>query len=327
MPSLLRLEEDHCSFGAEHELADWDNLIPLPKGFGRSKDHTIVNSNGVAAQPTPKDYRWGGELNTPPTGYLDEQSELLYIIKETYPNATINHRSNLHIHVRVPGLRDSLADLKHLQEYVHEELPKVIDLVEPIPEGVTPPERKRERRRRVSHHTFLTGKRVKQQLNARSLSEFFEREVPRSKAGKPMWHAQPRCCVNLRQLLQTDTVEFRHFPGTLDPKELRVCLEWCYTFLRYALKNQSIETLWDHFSVRKFPTFPEYNLDHEIGYQATAAHNGLDRALIQENIQLITKGRFYGTSAYYQAAERAGVVSREHLPQSFGCRSLGKTSR
>src|SRR5690606_23961726 len=90
---------------------------------------------------------------------------------------------------------------------------------------------KRWKRRRVSHQTLLTPHRVTQQLTATTPEEFFELEVPASNSGKPLWHAQPRVCVNLRQLLQTDTIEFRHFAGTLNLEVLEDCFNWCQKFL------------------------------------------------------------------------------------------------
>lgn len=299
------------TFGIEHEFSDWDTTVPLPRGFKRSPDHTIVNSNGIAAQPNPKSYRYGGEINTPASSSGLMQVEFLEKLLKQYPNITVNHRSNLHVHVRVPGLRVSLQALKQVQRAIHHELPAVIDLIEPIPPGTTAPERKRARRRKVSHHTFLTEQRLNKQLGARTLQDFFEWEVPQSKTGKPLWHAQPRVCVNLRQLLQTDTVEFRHFPGTLKSQELLVCMFWCAEFLQAALEGEPIKALWERsFSRAAFPKFPEFNLDLEVGYQATAMSNGLSQEEVRQNIALILQGQFHGSEAERKAQKRAGCLSR-----------------
>lgn len=313
MPAFdVDLRGDRWTYGSEWELADWNSLKPqsLPEGYGRSGDHTIVNSNGIAAQPNPKVYRYGGEVNTPPTTLPEQQSFKDFLGR--HPTAQVNHRSNLHIHIRVPGLKDSLKYLKQVQRYIHEELPKVIRLVEPIPKGVTSAEKKRERRRKVSHQTFLSKPRVVHQLKALTLKDFYEREVPRSKTSQVMWHAQPRVCVNLRQLLQTDTVEFRHFPGTLDDIGLLICIEWCRGFLLCAFEEAPIESLWARFSRRPFPKFPPFNEEREVRYQATAAKSGLPPEEIKTNIDLILKGKFNAQDspeAYRKAQERAGVVS------------------
>lgn len=297
------------TYGAEHELADWDTLVNLPPGFGRSHDHTIVNSNGIAVQPNTKVYRFGGEINTPPTSTVEEQVDCLLKIRETYQEASVNHRSNLHVHVRVPGLVHDLNKLKQIQRYVHTQLKPLLPTLEPIPPGATPAEHKRARRRKVSHQTFLTEQRLAFQLEASTVQEFFEREVPRSKSGKVMWHAQPRLAAGLRQLLQTDTVEFRHFPGTIDPDQLLTCLEWCREFMRFALASVKLAGLWERFGQRSWPSFPGFDEQREIRYQATAAHNGLTAEQIKKNIQTILEGRFHASSSEYQAAARkAGCV-------------------
>ena len=279
----------------------------LPSGFARSKDHTIVNSNGIAAQPDTRIYSFGGEINTPPTTLTEGQEICLCQILLMHPSCTVNHRSNLHIHVRVPGLGESLKDLKRFQLYIHEELPKVINLIEPIPKGTTLAEKKRERRRKVSHHTFLTNKRLEHQLKASTIKEFFEREVPHSQGGKPLWHAQPRLAVGLRQILQTDTVEFRHFPGTLDSQRLRTCVAWCRDFTEAALTGRPFSEILRRFRMHEFPSFPIFNLDLEIGYQATAAHNGLSKEEIRQNIGEILDGTFFkpGKLAYKKAKAKA----------------------
>lgn len=314
MPSELDTTGRSWTFGAEHELSDWSCIKGLPEGYARSPDHTIVNTNGIAAQPNVSVYAYGGEINTPPTPVPMGQFSCLREILRQHPNCTVNHRSNLHIHVRVPGLKDSLTDLKRVQRFIHEQLPDVLSLLEPIPVGNTPAERKRARRRKVSHHTFLTPHRLKHQLGAKTIKEFFEREVPQSKAGQMMWHAQPRVCVNLRQLLQTDTVEFRHFPGTVNAELLLTCVNWCQDFLKAALRGRRLDELWtnDGYCSVAFPTFPAFDEEREVRYQATAAKNGLSPQEIKQNIDLILKGKFNATdspASYRKAQERAGVVS------------------
>jgi hypothetical protein len=310
---MIDTKGETWTWGAEFEFSDWDNEIALPTGFGRSPDYTIVNSNSIAAQPNPKDYRYGGEINTPPTKTYWGQVRCLEKILETYHNVRINYRSNLHLHVRIPGLKDDLRSLKVIQEYIHLELPKALPIIEPIPVGNTPAEKKRQRRRKVSHQTFLTPLRLAHQLKAKTVKEFFEREVVESSKGALMWHAQPRLAVGLRQLLQTDTIEFRHFPGTLDGYELAESLSWCHRFLQAAFTSQSIQAVIEGTDLAWIPKFLPFDYDLEEGYQATAAHNGLTKKEIQENIALIEKGKFNGSEAQKRAAALACGVSRKHL--------------
>lgn len=319
-----------ASYGAEHEWADHPLDREPPPGFGRDvKDITIVNSNGIANDPKGKAYRFGGEFNTPPTDSIEGQVGCLEQLRETYPEATINYRSNLHLHVRVPGLKEDLQALKLFQAHIHEHLPEVLaNVIEPIPapmvmfdavpkdslysgtewlEGA----KRRFRRRRVSHQCFLTEKRLALQAQATTVERWFELEVPQSEAGKPLWHLQPRLCVSLRQLLQTDTIEFRHFPGTMSSNQLRVALNWVHDYTMHALEGLSIKHLAMSYEGFNLPRFLPYHHDVECGYRATV-HDGtvtpadmsveiLKRApnLERDRIKLITTGYAHSACAQH----------------------------
>lgn len=294
------------TYGAEHELADIPLDRSLPAGYGRDvKDISIVNSNGIANDPTGKMYRFGGEINTPPTRTVGGQAECLRAICDLLPEARVNYRSNLHVHIRVPGLRDDLLALRQVQRYVHENLRLALSLVEPLPrpaphEYAGAEEYKgalrRWRRRRVSHQTLLSPKRLEHQLEARRVDVFFRREVPESRTGRsrgrPMWHAQPRLAVNLRQLRETDTVEFRHFPGTLDYDEMLAAASWCHDFMRAALDGTPIRQVMRDYSTADFPSFPKYVHWQEVRYRATVHDGTIPKPQIAANIRRILEGTF-----------------------------------
>lgn len=291
------------TYGTEHELGDWSLDNKLPKGCTRATDdYTMVNSNGVGNDPKGKDYRFGGEINTPPTDTPGGQVEILAEIIRTHPEAIVNYRSNLHCHIRVPGLKDDLSALKQLAQYNADYLEGILEVIEPIPEPVKSlfeneeefqGARRRWRRRRVSHHTVLPAKRLDLQLVTTSPQKFFEAEVPQSKRGKALWHAQPRQAVNVRQLLQTDTIEFRHFPGTLSLNQLAEAFRWCRLYLTHALTDGM-----DPFSIYEtggdwnLPRFPEYLHWQEVRYRATCHDGTLDREVIRDNIARIEAGVF-----------------------------------
>lgn len=290
-------------YGCEHELADWHQSIPLPYGFKTDeRDVTMVNSNGIAVDPKRRLYHNGGEINTPPTGTIEGQCQCLEEIIGLYPDASVNYRSNLHIHIHVPGLAEDLRQLKRLQAYIHEQLPTVLELVEPIPKPTKqefPIEThykgamRRYKRRKVSHHTFLTKERVAKQLTAKSPRQFHEFGVPLDKDKKPQWQCQPREAVSLRQLLQTNTIEFRHFPGTLDKQELLVCLAWCRDFLQMAFAQAELLPLYiSHYACARFPQFPPYFHWIECRYRATCHDGSNSKETIKNNIKSILKGTF-----------------------------------
>lgn len=292
----------YWTYGAEHELADWPYNDPLPEGYGRDRnDITIVNSNGIANDPSGRTYDRGGEINTPPTKTVTEQVDCLTTIKQLFPMARVNYRSNLHCHVRVPGLFDDLEMLKRVQAYIHKWMPELFDMIVPLPKPIRqewPSEEefqgamRRWRRRRVSHRTLLTPRRLSQQLATTTIGDFFRAESPKNtKTGEPMPHLQPRVCVNLRQLLQTDTVEFRHFPGTLSEDEFLLCLSWCQNFMLLALANQPPVGLARFFGA-EFPKFPRYVHWMEVRYRATVHDGTVPRDKIIHNTQLILEGKF-----------------------------------
>lgn len=285
------------TYGAEHELADWPLSTPLPAGYKRDvRDFTIVNSNGIANDPTGRLYGYGGEINTPPTDSEEGQVQCLQEIKALLPMAKVNYRSNLHVHIRAPGLGQDLETLKRVQRYIHENMRKVLRHIQQLPKPTAQehPDReelegawRRWRRRRVSHQTLLTSKRLAHQLEAPTLEEFYAREVPRTQEGRPLWHLQPRLCVNLRQHKETDTVEFRHFAGTLDEGELRTCVSWCNDFLHHAIMNLPIEDLLEAYDPRYFPTFPKYDHRLEVRYRQTVHDGSLRPEQIAANIRRI----------------------------------------
>lgn len=299
------------TYGAEHEWGDWHYNGPLPDGYGRDvKDFTCMSSNGIANDPRGISYAYGGEINTPPyissTSLAQGAFELRSFLGQHGPFPTINHRSNLHIHIRVPGLKDDLPTLKRVQEFIHEHMPEALAVIQPLPRPVvrtgqlTEEEHgalRRWRRRRVSHQTLLTSNRLAHQLDADTLEDFFRREVPQSK-GKPQWHLQPRLCVNLRQLLETDTVEFRHFAGTLNQHELGSAADWCTRFMECAMFNDGAEFQSLLGDVRSgqmgwaFPKFPDYVHHLENRYRATCHDGTLKRPEIEANIQRILAGEF-----------------------------------
>jgi hypothetical protein len=300
------------TYGCEHELADWERLAGPPIGMKiDEQDFTMVNSNGIAVDPTGKHWHRGGEICTVPSADIHTQVQQLKHIKNygRYEPA-VNYRSNLHIHVRVPGLRSNLMMLKRVLAFNMTYLPEVLDILEPIP--MPRPDQytrieafagamRRYRRRGQSHH-HLPNKLALEQLKVRTCKEFFLAGVPKRKDGTPMWGVAQRDAVDLKQLLQTDTVEFRHFPGTLSLDKLQACLEWCRDWMRMALSGApgnlpALKVKAANFSER-IPRFEPYNHDLEVKYRATVHDGTVPLADIIKYQNQISIGAFKG-SPYY----------------------------
>jgi hypothetical protein len=270
---------DSLTYGAELEFGNCKIGSPLPEGASwNDQDYTCVSSTGIANDPKGITYQYGGEINTKPFASIDDLVDHIQQIQNClHPSAIINYRSNLHIHVRVPGLREDLENCKKLLRYIDTYQQEAFDIVETIPEPSEnlPPEvllwaRKRRNRRHRSHQYKLPKARVEAALAAKTTTEFFEEQVPMSPKGR-MYITQ-RAGINLRSLSSTtNTIEFRHFPGTLDAEEMRSAIRWCQNFLDAALN-------WDNFTPTDilnehgpytFPDFQPYEFETEQVYQWT----------------------------------------------------------
>lgn len=275
---------DTFTFGAELEFADVRYGQPLPRGCSWNKeDGSIVNSSSVANCPKGKLWPYGGEINTRPTDTMGEQLYVfLQILDVLNPRPVINYRCNLHIHIGIRGLRDDLPALKKLLTYIDTWQETVYKLIEPIPEPTHEeyPEPdayagaiKRYRRRFQSHQSKLTPSQVSKMLAAKTTSEFYLAHFYTDYRGTPMKHLHQRCGINLRSLWENDeTIEFRHFPGTINAMELESALRWCELFLKGSLINATPRDIINTIGTPKFPAFKPYQHELEVGYQKTNYH-------------------------------------------------------
>ena len=267
----------NVTFGMELEYGDIYRT-DLPVGLTwNGKDYSIVSSTGIANDPKGLVYSRGGEINSIPTASVDEQIAMFAELIEQHPEAAVNHRTNLHLHVRVPGLSEDLNVLKKLLAYIDANQVAIYEAIEPVPVPVrvdyTSEEAykgavKRYKRRKVSHQHAVSKVRVGRALAAPTVEQFFAAHAPVQANGKPAWGLTTRAGINLLQLKETDTIEFRHFTNTLDPVKLHCCFEWVAAFIPAALGDASVEQLVTA-SGRNFPEFAPYNHAMEIGYGYT----------------------------------------------------------
>lgn len=271
------------TYGAELELVDWPRREPLLKGMAiDEKERAGVNSNGVAVDGTGKLYHLGGEILTVPSADLSGPADQMDWIKNKWPEATCNFRTGLNIHVRLPGLRENLPRLKRLQKFIHCVMPKLLPVIDPlpIPTAVQFPRlselngaRRDYERCKRNHHFLLPEWRVELQMKTHTPKEFFEAEAIHIGTGKVHWALAIRACVNLRQLLQTDTVEFRHFPGSASPEEILNATVWCKTFLDVAFDGGDTKELLRSvgpYDGRAWPKFSPYVPWLDEGYYFTS---------------------------------------------------------
>ena len=284
------------TYGAEYEFGDiW--LTDLPDGLTwNTKDYSIVSSTGIANDPKGLLYKRGGEINSQPTSGIEEQLSMFRELLEQHPEAAVNHRTNLHLHVRVPGLSQDLVSLKRLLSYIDSNQGEIYKQIEPIPypakEDFKDDEShkgalKRFRRRRVSHQYPVPKDRVKKALEAETIEGFLAAHAPQDKKGKPAWGLTTRAGINLLQLKETDTVEFRHFTCTKDTQELASCFVWVSKFIEGALDNAPVKELLRAYPYR-FPKFAPYNHAMEVGYGYTN-FDKLSRKVVAARLEAMRK--------------------------------------
>lgn len=299
----MKYDPKTFSYGAEHEWGDVLYGQPLPEGYSwNNKDNTVMNSNGVANDPKGELWPYGGEINSRPTPTTYAQLlDFVVLLSMLDPKPVVNFRSNLHIHIRVPGLKDDLEAVKHIQRYIDRYGQEAFDIVEKIPkpdksqmtaeayEGAM----KRYKRRKVSHQHMLPKARLDEMYAATTIKEFFEAHAPIGKDNLRMWYFSPRAGINLRQLWEeTETIEFRHFPGTIDPKEFASCLKWCHFFMIHALSEEQLSPMeWSADMDFIFPKFEPYDYELDKIFKMTNFSDN-NRTQVKENLEkLKAEGR------------------------------------
>lgn len=270
--------EARFTYGVELEYGNCLYGQQLPGGAKwNDQDNTCVSSTGIANDPRGVLYRYGGEINTAPTTTVSQQVDHIRDIKNALsPAPIVNYRSNLHVHVRVPGLKEDLPALQKLMSYIQAYQEQTFNIVEnvPVPDPSLPPNvykwaRKRQKRRFVSHQYKVPTERLEEIQRATTPLEFFHGHAPLTEKGR-MWFYAPRAGINLRQLWEpSETIEFRHFPGTLDDDEMYSCILWCKLFVLEALGSRQPPSHILQAHAFKFPKFEPYEYETEQVYQWT----------------------------------------------------------
>lgn len=284
---------DQWTYGAELEWVDWPRLEKLPKGIAVDDgNYTSVNSNGVAVDGKGKSYPLGGEILTAPSESVSGPSDQMNQLMNRWPRMTFNYRTGLNTHVRIPGLAEDVKKLKKIQKFVHRVMPDLLGIIDPIPtpgRDVSALEKRCCRIRYKDHHTLLPDWRLELQLKADTPRKFFEAEVVHLKTGKLHWAIVPRTCVNLRQIMQTETVEFRHFFMPATEEELLNTMEWSKLFLETALEDDgkiTAKQLLEEFDFdnREWPKPLPYDSWLDEGFFFTSPHHN-DRSIVAERIK------------------------------------------
>lgn len=214
------------TYGIELELGDVDTKLKLPKYLGSwdYKDSSIMNSNGTANDPKKILNRYGSEIQVEPEKDPKLLAEKVFEIYKFLEYYSLNFTTNMHIHIRIPGLKGNLFQLKKFAKNIQLHGREIFETIEPIPVPTRSeyPEDveykgawKRYLRRRRSHQTLPTAIRYREIMESRTPLEFYYSFAQKDKKGKPQFHLVQRPGINLMQLWSpTETIEFRCFVMT-----------------------------------------------------------------------------------------------------------------
>lgn len=285
-----------ATFGCELELGDIDTRIKIPTRLGKwdFKDGSIANSNGTANDPKKILNHYGSEIQVAPASSINELVDRVGLIYDLFPKKDFNFTTNLHPHIRVPGLKDDLQSLKRIAHYLHiygEELFHLVDPI-PVPEKTNKGAWKRYLRRKHSHHTLPSARAYHEMRMARNCKEFYEAHAPKDRKGKPQFHLVQRAGINLMQLWSdTETIEFRCFTMSPDLEKMRNAFRFTRMFLmavNHWWKPEELVRL--KFNKLTYQKFWPYNSKLDKIFQLTnVRHN--KRSVVRANYEkLISKG-------------------------------------
>lgn len=294
------------SYGLELEYADIDTRKKLPSGLSWDyKDFSICNSNGLANDPKKKMNFFGSEVHTQPMQDPGQVEMLTRRFIGTFPEAKLNYTTNLHVHIRVPGLRNDLDALKRLETYYHKHGPEMFKAIQPLER----PKRgdfeldkqfigalRRYRRRLRSHQEIVDDNTYDRIMKAKTVDDFHDAFYRHDSKGQPLRHLFQREGVNLAHLFrETETIEFRHFTMTRYSDRLLTALWWVKAYFVAALYSEEgpLE-LYNRF-VRtapfevQFQSFFKYNYSLDKIFRKTSFKH--PRTLVEKEYErLIAKG-------------------------------------
>ena len=211
-------------YGIELELSDIDVTKQLPDGAEYCyEDATIVNSDGTGNDPLKQIIKKGSEIKTRVCNSLVDLEQHVKQILKTFPEATVNYKSNLHIHISDESI--TKYDIKWIAQYVNhnqidffQSLPRKHELEVPK-ELLTPTERVRRSHSWTSRYHTISDKVLKNVLDAPDNDEAICKALM---SDANPYYGFRRHGINIRQLFAHGTIEFRCFNGSLSLDEIMV---------------------------------------------------------------------------------------------------------
>jgi hypothetical protein len=298
--NALNSNQADWTYGAELEIGDINTRLELPPGnLWDRRDSTICNSSGLGNDPRKQLVKYGSEINTKPCHSPEELVAEVLGIYKVFPRYSFNYTTNLHVHIRIPGLRDDLKALQAIVRYLHQHATYMFELVDPIEKPLrshyTAPEQykaamRRYRRRLVSHWNQVKPNVYPKLLLADTIDYFrtIHRLSPKGNLLPPALTV--RAAVNLLQLWDTDTIEFRHFTMTDDPKRLLSAFTWPKLFIEAVIGNTPPgQVMRDNSWLRFQPVLP-FLPEMDLIFQMTNFRHNTRNEVHENHLMLLGRG-------------------------------------
>lgn len=267
------MSERNYSFGIELEMADIDRLVSPPVNCKFTSDFDIVNSDGIAIDPSGKVHLIGGEVITP----AGTESEVLGYAEDifnTYPNATFNHRTVLHSHISWPELPMDVDAMKSILSYQREYGMEILNTVWTRDRLAMSTMNRSARAFYTYDFTIMPEYKYNFCMNATSPQEF-RLAYAMTKDGKVNWLHAKRYALNMYSIFKHGTIEFRHWFPTKKRSEIASVLDFCRKYIDNALGDRlPFQKLLANNTSWTFPVEDDVKYNHvlEIGWQRTNMH-------------------------------------------------------
>ncbi len=274
---MNKYDVNNFTWGYELELGDVDRRLTIPEKMGSWEyaETDIVNIHGglfgKACDPLGKSPIMGGEINLKPRKTTEEATQLVIDMIEFFrkagnkPSAScVNHG---HLHVHVPNLKNDIDSLKKLTKYILENQRDAIRILYQYSEY-------EQMKFTSTARTYLKwdgGREMPSWMgeniinNAKDFKDFIRIQCCGKDSismGRPFRYA-----INTYCMKHTNTIEFRLFRATLNPKEIHGQFEIVKEFMNAALNTS--EPFLDIIARRPELEFPKftYNHDHYVGWE------------------------------------------------------------
>lgn len=269
--------------GFELELSDIDTAKVLPDGaLYCYEDATIVNSNGQGNDPLKQVVSKGSEVTSKICDSLEQAIEHFEEIVGTFPEATVNYRSNLHIHISDPLI--GMHNFKEFAEYVYRNQKTLLEFCNiDILTSSDPLEVLRHEHSQLSRFNELEKSILD---NIISLEEVNKDTVEQVMVDTSRYYQLNRLGINFRQLTKLGTVEFRCFNGTLLSSEFKTAIELCISFIQSFLNGKEFTVV--DFNKNDLPKQQPFSKNLESTWRLTNfQHN--DRHTAINNINTLIR--------------------------------------